>query len=87
MERIWKNSLKALVKVDGLRWIRILYAYPKARYFTEGLLEIIAREEKICPYLDLPIQHIDDAILRRMGRKSKGRGDPEPHPEDQGFHP
>ena len=67
-----ERLLKALVKVDGLRWIRFLYAYPKPQYFTEGFLETLAREEKICPYLDIPLQHIDDGILRRMGRKSKG---------------
>jgi len=67
-----EKLLKDLVKVEGLRWIRILYSYPRAHYFTEGLLELIAHEEKICRYLDLPIQHIDDGILRRMGRRSKG---------------
>jgi len=67
-----EKLLKYLVKVEGLRWIRILYSYPKPDYFTDGLLELIAQEEKICPYLDLPIQHIDDEILKRMGRKSKG---------------
>jgi ribosomal protein S12 methylthiotransferase len=67
-----EKLLKALVKVSGLRWIRLLYAYPHTAYFSEGLLETIAREEKICPYLDIPIQHIDDRILRRMGRRSKG---------------
>lgn len=68
-----EKLLKALVQVNGLRWIRILYAYPRVLYFTEGLLETIAQEERICPYLDLPIQHIDDRILRQMGRKSKGQ--------------
>ena len=68
-----EKLLEALVGVNGLRWIRILYAYPRGSYFTEGLLEALSREEKICPYLDLPIQHIDDAILKRMGRKSKGQ--------------
>ncbi|MEW6375493.1 MAG: 30S ribosomal protein S12 methylthiotransferase RimO [Thermodesulfobacteriota bacterium] len=68
-----EKLLKELVNVEGLRWIRILYSYPKASYFTHGLLELMAREEKICPYLDLPIQHIDDEILRRMGRRSKGK--------------
>jgi ribosomal protein S12 methylthiotransferase len=68
-----EKLLKGLVKVEGLRWIRILYAYPKMDYFTEGLLELIAQEEKICPYLDLPIQHIDDEILKRMGRKVRSR--------------
>jgi len=65
-----QKLLKDLIKVEGLRWIRILYSYPKAGNFTEGLLELIAQEEMICPYLDLPIQHIDDEMLRRMGRRS-----------------
>ncbi len=67
-----EKLLKSLIKVEGLRWIRILYSYPKVDNFTDGLLELIAQENKICPYLDLPIQHIDDEILRRMGRRSKG---------------
>jgi ribosomal protein S12 methylthiotransferase len=67
-----EKLLKDLVKVEGLRWIRILYSYPKTDHFTDGLLELMAQEEKICPYLDLPIQHIDDEILKRMGRRSKG---------------
>src|SRR4030042_5095779 len=67
-----EKLLKSLVKVEGLRWIRIRYSYPKMDHFTDGLLELMAQENKICPYLDLPIQHIDDEILRRMGRKSKG---------------
>ncbi len=68
-----EKLLRGLARVDGLHWIRILYAYPKAAYFTDGLLEIIAQEEKICPYLDLPIQHIDDEILKRMGRRSRSQ--------------
>ncbi|MBS3906654.1 MAG: 30S ribosomal protein S12 methylthiotransferase RimO [Syntrophaceae bacterium] len=68
-----ERLLKGLIRVEGFRWIRILYAYPKPARFTESLLELIGREEKICPYLDLPIQHIDDEILRRMGRRSKGQ--------------
>jgi len=67
-----EKLLKNLVKVEGLRWIRILYSYPKPDRFTDGLLERMAQEDKICPYLDLPIQHIDDEILRQMGRRSKG---------------
>lgn len=67
-----EKLLKGLIKVEGLRWIRILYSYPKIKYFTQGLLELIAQEKKICPYLDLPIQHIDDTLLKRMGRRSKG---------------
>lgn len=68
-----ERLLKGLVKIDGLQWIRILYAYPRLSNFTESLLELIAHEEKICPYLDLPIQHIDDGILRLMGRRSRGK--------------
>jgi len=68
-----ETLLKSLVKVEGLRWIRMLYSYPKPDYFTEGLLELIIQEEKICPYFDLPIQHIDDTILKRMGRRSRSR--------------
>jgi len=66
-----EKLLRSLVRVDGVRWIRLLYAYPKARYFTEGLLDLMAHEKKICSYLDLPIQHIDDEILKRMGRRSR----------------
>lgn len=68
-----ETLLKGLVKVEGLRWIRILYSYPKPNYFTERLLALLAQEEKICPYLDLPIQHIDDGILKRMGRRSSNQ--------------
>jgi len=68
-----ERLLKGIVRVEGLRWIRILYAYPKPARFTKTLLELIGREEKVCPYFDLPIQHIDDVILRRMGRRLKGR--------------
>jgi ribosomal protein S12 methylthiotransferase len=64
-----EKLLKNLAKVKGLHWIRILYSYPKADNFTDGLLELMAQEEKICPYLDLPIQHIDNEILKRMGRR------------------
>jgi len=67
-----EQLLKGLVNVQGLRWIRILYSYPQRDHFTDGLLELIAQEEKICSYLDLPIQHIDDEILKRMGRRSTG---------------
>jgi ribosomal protein S12 methylthiotransferase len=62
--------LKELIKIEGLQWIRILYAYPHPANFPPPLLEIIANEEKICPYLDIPIQHIDAKILRRMGRRA-----------------
>ncbi len=67
-----EKLLEHLVEVAGLRWIRILYSNPTADHFTHGLLERMAKEDKICPYLDLPIQHIDDKILTKMGRRSKG---------------
>ncbi|NWG01966.1 MAG: 30S ribosomal protein S12 methylthiotransferase RimO [Syntrophaceae bacterium] len=67
-----EKLLRKLVSIEGFRWIRILYAYPKMDHFTDGLLELMAQEEKICHYLDLPIQHIDDEILKRMGRRSMG---------------
>jgi ribosomal protein S12 methylthiotransferase len=61
-----KELLRKLVEIPGLAWIRLLYGHP-AR-ITPELLETMAAHPKICPYLDLPIQHGDDEILRRMGR-------------------
>ena len=63
-----EKLLRALVKVDGLRWIRLHYAYPKA--ITDGLMEVIAGEEKIVPYLDIPLQHISEHLLKSMRRAS-----------------
>ena len=60
------NLLKELVKVDGLVWIRLLYAYPEG--VSADLIDLIASEDKICNYLDLPLQHIDDEILTKMNR-------------------
>jgi ribosomal protein S12 methylthiotransferase len=62
--------LKELIKIRELRWIRILYTYPHPENFSPSLLEMVAAEEKICPYLDIPLQHIDDKILQRMGRRA-----------------
>jgi ribosomal protein S12 methylthiotransferase len=59
--------LKELVAVSNIKWIRLLYTYPL--HITDELLEIIAGEEKICTYLDIPVQHIDDGILAAMKRK------------------
>ena len=59
--------LRALAKVSGISWIRVLYTYPA--HLTEELLRTMAEEEKICRYLDIPIQHSDDAILRAMHRQ------------------
>src|SRR5207237_6627071 len=59
--------LRELDQVDGLEWIRILYAYPI--HFTDELLETLAGSRKIIPYLDMPLQHINDRLLRRMQRR------------------
>jgi ribosomal protein S12 methylthiotransferase len=59
--------LRELQQVDGLEWIRVLYAYPI--HFTDELIETLASGEKIVPYLDLPLQHINDRMLRRMQRR------------------
>ncbi len=58
--------LRKLARVDGLRWIRLLYTHPA--HFTDDLVEAIAAEPKICRYVDLPIQHISDRLLAAMGR-------------------
>ncbi len=64
--------LKELVKIDGLMWVRLLYCYPK--YFSNELIELIATESKICKYIDLPLQHANDDILKAMLRQD-GRKD------------
>ena len=60
--------LRKLCQMDGLSWIRILYCYPEE--ITDELIQVIKEEEKICHYLDIPIQHSEDRILRNMGRKT-----------------
>ena len=62
------DLLKEIVKVDGIRWIRILYCYPEA--ITEDVIDIMANEPKVCHYLDIPIQHSSDKILKSMHRQS-----------------
>lgn len=64
------SLLKALVKVEGLDWIRMLYVYPDE--MSDELIELIATEEKICKYIDTPIQHINDRMLALMNRKVTG---------------
>jgi ribosomal protein S12 methylthiotransferase len=66
------DLLEQLVKVDGLHWLRLLYAYPDG--ISDALLELMAREPKICRYLDVPIQHIDDQMLMAMNRRIDGAG-------------
>lgn len=58
--------LKELAKIDGIEWIRLLYAFPAK--FPMDVLDVIAEEEKICKYIDIPFQHISDKILKSMQR-------------------
>ncbi len=62
--------LQELCRVDGIQWIRIMYCYEDR--ITDELIETIAREDKICKYLDIPIQHVSDRILKAMRRRSDG---------------
>ncbi len=64
--------LDELNKISGIEWIRILYAYPER--ITEDFIAAMQRNNKVLPYLDLPIQHCDDEILRRMNRRSDSAG-------------
>lgn len=67
-EKSLHKLLKELCKISGIRWIRILYCYPEE--ITDELIQVMKEEKKICHYLDLPIQHASDAILKRMGRRT-----------------
>lgn len=60
--------LKKLCQIKGIRWIRVLYCYPEEIY--DELIQVMKEEKKICHYLDLPIQHASDRILKRMGRRT-----------------
>jgi ribosomal protein S12 methylthiotransferase len=63
-----EELIKELAKMEGLKWIRLLYAYPDG--VSDSLIALIKSEPKICKYLDLPIQHISDPILKQMKRRS-----------------
>lgn len=67
-EKKLPELLKELAKVDGIQWLRIQYCYPEE--ITEELVQVIKTEEKVCHYLDIPIQHASDAVLKRMGRRT-----------------
>ncbi len=67
-EKRLPQLLKALCQVEGIDWIRILYCYPEE--ITPELIQVIAQEPKILHYLDMPIQHASDEILRKMGRRT-----------------
>ncbi len=60
--------LEKLSEVEGIRWIRLLYCYPET--LTDAMIAVMAQNEKICHYIDMPIQHGCDTVLKRMGRKS-----------------
>ena len=60
--------LKKLCRIEGIRWIRLMYCYEDR--ITDELIEVMAEEEKICNYLDIPIQHASDRVLRAMNRRS-----------------
>jgi ribosomal protein S12 methylthiotransferase len=62
--------LRRIARVEGVDWIRLLYCYPN--YVTDELLETIAAEPKICPYIDMPLQHASDRMLRAMRRERSG---------------
>jgi ribosomal protein S12 methylthiotransferase len=66
-----QDLLPELCRVDGIRWIRLHYAYP--RDFPDALIEVMAREEKIARYLDMPLQHSSDRLLRAMRRGRPSR--------------
>lgn len=67
-EKSLPKLLHELAQIPGIYWIRILYCYPEE--ITEDLIQVIKEEPKVCNYLDIPIQHASDRILRRMGRKT-----------------
>lgn len=67
-EKSLYRLLKELCRIDGIRWIRILYCYPEE--IDDPLIQVIKEEKKICHYLDLPIQHASDEVLKRMGRRT-----------------
>jgi len=59
--------LREVAEIEPIRWLRLLYAHPA--HFTDDLIQAFAEVPKLCPYVDLPLQHLDDEILRRMGRR------------------
>ncbi len=67
-EKRLPKLLKELCQIRGLRWIRVQYCYPEE--ITEELIKVLKEEPKLCHYLDLPIQHASDRILKRMGRRT-----------------
>ena len=62
--------LEKLSKINGIKWIRFLYSYPET--ISDGLIEVVKNNDKICKYFDIPIQHISNSVLKRMNRKTTG---------------
>ena len=67
-EKTLSKLLHELCKIEEIQWIRLMYCYPEE--ITDELIDTIAEEEKVCHYLDIPIQHSEDPVLRRMGRRT-----------------
>ena len=67
-EKSLHRLVRELCRISGLQWIRILYCYPEE--ITDELIQVMKEEKKVCHYLDLPIQHASDAVLKRMGRRT-----------------
>ena len=67
-KKMLPEFLTKLCAIDGLQWIRLLYCYPEE--ITDELIAVMAKETKICHYLDIPIQHSEDSVLKRMGRRT-----------------
>ena len=70
-ERKLPDLLKQICKIEKIKWIRFLYTYPET--ITDELINIVKDEEKICKYFDIPIQHISDSVLKRMGRRTTSK--------------
>jgi ribosomal protein S12 methylthiotransferase len=65
------DVMKALSKVEGIEWIRTYYMFPNS--ITDELIETMKKEEKVCNYFDVPVQHVSDSVLRNMGRAKTGQ--------------
>ncbi len=66
-----EQLLESLISVKGLEWLRLFYVYPDQ--LSDGVIQLMKTESKICNYLDVPVQHIDDEILKKMNRKTSGK--------------
>ncbi len=69
-KRLLPELLRQLCRIDGIHWVRVHYLYPDE--MDDELIDVLATEEKIVKYLDIPIQHINDGILKRMNRRGNG---------------